>query len=73
VREYPGTGATYDTLTWGSSCVSGIGSKRKVSVCNNDVSRRRDGETDRNDIEFDRGQTCAMGTGTNMLKSWQHK
>ena len=72
-RVYPAIGVIWNTLFWGSSCVSVMGSKRNVSACDNDVSRWRNGETDRNVIEGDRGQAWAVGTGANMLTSWQHK
>ena len=72
-RVYPAIGVIWSTLFWGSSCVSVTGSKRNVSACDNDVSRWRNGETDRNVIEGDRGQAWAVGTGANMLTSWQHK
>ena len=72
-RVYPAIGVIWNTLFWGSSCVSVMGSKRNVSACDNDVSLWRNGETDRNVIEGDRGQAWAVGTGANMLTSWQHK
>lgn len=72
-RVYPAIGVIWSTLFWGSSCVSVTGSTRNVSACDNDVSLWRNGETDRNVIEGDRGQAWAVGTGANMLTSWQHK
>ena len=66
-RVYPAIGVIWSTLFWGSSCVSVTGSTRNVSACDNDVSLWRNGETDRNVIEGDRGQAWTVGTGANML------
>ena len=49
------------------------GSKRRIFACDNDVSRWRDGETDRNFIDVDRGQAWVLGVDANGLKPWQHK
>ena len=75
VREkvYPATGVVWHTLFWGPSCVCVTGSKRRVFACDNDVSRWRDGETDRNVIDVDRGQAWVLGVDVKVLKSWQHK
>ena len=48
-------------------------SKRRIFACDNDVSRWRDGETDRNVIDVDRGQVWVLGVYVKVLKSWQHK
>ena len=72
-RVYPATGVVWHTLFWGPSCVCVTGSKRRVFACDNDVSRWRDGETDRNAIDVDRGQAWVLGVDVKVLKPWQHK
>ena len=59
-------------------CVTG--SKRRVFACDNDVSRWRDGETDRNVIDINLKDPCLSPINVNVcevdvkvLKSWQHK
>jgi len=60
--EYPGTGVTCDTLITDLALVMREcdGKQTEGSACDNDVSQRRDGETDRNDIEVDRERERAM-------------
>ena len=72
-RVYPVAGAVEHALFWGPSCVCVTGSKRRIFACDNDVSRWRDGETDRNFIDIDRGQAWVLGVDANGLKSWKHK
>ena len=67
------TGLVWHTLFWGPSCVCVTGIKRRVFACDNDVSRWRDGETDRNVIDVDRGQAWVLGGDVKVLKPWQHK
>ena len=72
-RVYPAAGVVGHALFWGPSCVCVTGSKRRIFACDNDVSRWRDGETDRNFIGIDRGQAWVLGVDVNGPKSWQHK
>ena len=72
-RVYPAASVVGHALFWGSSCVCVTGSKRMAFACDNGVSRWRDGETDRNFIDVDRGQAWVLGVDANGLKSWQHK